>query len=68
MNLSYTEIRSPIAGRIGRRLADVGNLVGATDRTVLTTVRQIEPIYTYFYVSEYVLKDNLPATALGDQR
>lgn len=67
LNLSYTEIRSPIAGRIGRRLADVGNLVGATDRTVLTTVRQIEPIYTYFYVSEYVLKDNLLRRFQGDQ-
>jgi len=54
--LSYTEIRSPIAGRIGRRLADIGNLVGAGERTILTTVRQIEPMYVFFNIGENLLE------------
>jgi multidrug efflux pump subunit AcrA (membrane-fusion protein) len=35
-----------------RNLADVGNLVGATERTLLTTLVRDDPIYAYFSVSE----------------
>jgi RND family efflux transporter MFP subunit len=52
LNLSYTKIHAPIDGRIGRNLSDVGNLVGATERTLLTTIVRDDPIYTYFSVSE----------------
>ena len=48
LNLSYTEIRSPIDGRIGRRQVDVGNLVGAGEATTLATIVQLDPIYVYF--------------------
>ncbi len=37
LNLSYTRISSPIDGRIGRRLVDVGNPVGAGEQTLLAT-------------------------------
>ena len=52
LNLSYCTIRSPIDGRISRRMVDVGNLVGAGEQTLLTTVRQGEPIYAYFSINE----------------
>lgn len=52
INLSYTEVRSPIDGRIGRRLADPGNLVGATGDTLLATVVSDDPMYVYFVVRE----------------
>lgn len=52
LNLSYTRIEAPISGRIGRRLVDAGNLVGAGERTLLTTIVQDDPIYVYFNVSE----------------
>jgi len=52
INLSYTEIRSPINGRIGRRMADPGNLVGATGNTLLATVVTDDPMYVYFVVRE----------------
>jgi RND family efflux transporter MFP subunit len=52
LNLSYTIINAPISGRISRNLVDVGNLVGATDRTLLATIVKDEPIYAYFNVNE----------------
>jgi len=52
INLDYCTIRSPITGKTSRRLVDVGNLVGAGEPTLLTTVVQISPIYAYFNVSE----------------
>ncbi len=66
LDLSYTEIRSPIAGRIGRRQVDIGNLVGAGERTVLTTVRQIQPMYISFHISEHLLEGELLRRLRGD--
>lgn len=65
LNLSYTEIRSPVAGRVGRRLVDVGNLVGAPERTILTTIRQTQPIYVFFHISEHLLKGDLMRRLVG---
>ncbi|MBP8606491.1 MAG: efflux RND transporter periplasmic adaptor subunit, partial [Phycisphaerae bacterium] len=59
LNLSYTEIRSPIRGRIGRHMADVGNLVGPASRPVLTTVMRMQPMYVSFYMGEHLLKGSL---------
>jgi RND family efflux transporter MFP subunit len=52
LNLSYCTIRAPIDGRISRKKVDVGNLVGAGEFTLLTTVRKWEPIYVYFSINE----------------
>jgi RND family efflux transporter MFP subunit len=52
LNLSYCTIRSPISGRISRKQVDVGNLVGASEYTLLTTIRQQTPIYVYFSMNE----------------
>jgi RND family efflux transporter MFP subunit len=51
LDLDYTEIRAPIAGRIGRHLVDVGNLIQA-QQTLLAVIESTDPIYAYFYVSE----------------
>lgn len=48
VNLGYTDIRSPIDGRLGARLVDLGNLVRATDNTSLVTITQIKPIFVSF--------------------
>jgi membrane fusion protein, multidrug efflux system len=56
LNLSYTEIRAPIAGRIGRSNYTVGNLVGP-DSGVLATIVSQDPIYVTFPVSTRVLLD-----------
>ncbi len=48
VNLGYTNISSPIDGRLGARLVDIGNLVRATDNTPLVSITQIKPIFVSF--------------------
>jgi membrane fusion protein (multidrug efflux system) len=50
VNLDYTDIRSPISGRIGRTAYTVGNLVNASSGILATIVSQ-DPIYVLFPVS-----------------
>lgn len=55
LNLDYTRITAPIAGKIGRRLVTVGNLVpgqGGAGSTVLATIVSQNPVYCYFDVEE----------------
>lgn len=51
LNLGFTEVRAPIAGRVGRALATAGNLARADD-TLLTTVVSQDPVYVYFDCDE----------------
>jgi membrane fusion protein (multidrug efflux system) len=51
INLGYTEIRSPIDGRIGLAIYTVGNLVQPSSGKLATIVRQ-DPIYVIFQASE----------------
>jgi membrane fusion protein, multidrug efflux system len=50
LNLSYTDIRAPIDGRIGRTAFTVGNLVNPASGVLVTIVSQ-DPIYVLFPVS-----------------
>jgi membrane fusion protein (multidrug efflux system) len=52
LNLSYTQIRSPITGVAGLALVRVGNLVGQDGPTLLTTVSQLDPIRVNFPLGE----------------
>jgi RND family efflux transporter MFP subunit len=53
INLGYTRITAPFAGRIDRHLVDPGNLVGSTGTaTKLATLEQIDPAFVYFSVNE----------------
>ncbi|MFY2822868.1 efflux RND transporter periplasmic adaptor subunit [Ruegeria sp. MALMAid1280] len=54
IELDYTEILSPLDGRIGLSAVDAGNLV-SSDTGVLATVTNVDPILVSFYVSEPVL-------------
>lgn len=51
INLGYTEITSPIAGRIGRTSVTKGNVVGPTSG-VLTVIVSQDPMYVTFPVSQ----------------
>jgi RND family efflux transporter MFP subunit len=67
INLGYTRITAPFAGRIGRHLVDPGNLVGSSGTaTKLATLEQIEPAYVYFSINERdVLRVRAAAMARG---
>ena len=52
IDIGYTEIRAPIAGRAGKLQRTQGNLVGGPEETVLTTIVQLDPIYIYWSPSE----------------
>ncbi len=53
LQLGYTDIKSPIAGRISRTLVTPGNLVGGTAAdTLLTTIVSTESVYVYFDAPE----------------
>lgn len=52
LNLSYTQVLAPIAGTVSRNYVDVGNLVGAKDKTLLTEIVNDDSVYVYFDVSE----------------
>ena len=58
LDLSYTEIRAPIRGLIGRNLVSVGNVVGAQTGP-LATIMQIDPLYAYFAASEALVLEIL---------
>jgi len=59
IDLSYTKISAPFRGIAGRSLIDAGNLVGSGDNTLLTVVRQVQPMYVYFDISEKVIARHL---------
>ena len=52
LELSYTEIKAPVAGQVSTRMVDVGNLVGYGESTLLTTIVSTDVIYAYFSPSE----------------
>ena len=51
INLDYCHIHSPIDGRAGARLVDVGNVVQANTASLLS-IQRIDPIYATFTVTE----------------
>ena len=61
IQLEYTTVESPIDGLVSRNFVDIGNLVGAGEATLLTTVRRIDPIFAYFEVSERFIAQTLEA-------
>jgi multidrug efflux system membrane fusion protein len=56
VNVVYCHITAPIAGRVGLRLVDPGNIVHTTDTNGLLVITQLQPITVIFTIAE----DNLP--------
>jgi multidrug efflux system membrane fusion protein len=50
--LDYTAIQSPIAGVVGLRQVDIGNIVNASTQTGIVSVAQVEPIAVIFTAPE----------------
>jgi RND family efflux transporter MFP subunit len=55
LNLDYTLVRAPHRGQVGRNLWDIGNLVGAGEPTLLTTVNTIDSVYAFIDVPELLV-------------
>jgi multidrug efflux system membrane fusion protein len=65
LNLDYTQVRAPVAGRVGKLEITVGNLVAAgPGAPVLTTLVSINPIYASFNADEQIVSRALQS--LGD--
>ena len=52
VQLSYCHISAPLAGRVGLRLVDPGNVVQASAGTVLAVITQVQPITVIFTLPE----------------
>ncbi|MEI9928974.1 MAG: MdtA/MuxA family multidrug efflux RND transporter periplasmic adaptor subunit [Rhizomicrobium sp.] len=57
INLGYTKITSPVAGRVGLRQVDIGNLVQAGQTNGIVVVTQIQPISVLFSLPEDNISD-----------
>jgi multidrug efflux system membrane fusion protein len=57
LNLTYCHITAPIAGRIGLRLVDPGNMVSAAADTPLLVITQTQPISIIFTIPEQQVAD-----------
>jgi multidrug efflux system membrane fusion protein len=57
VNLDYCYIKSPIDGRTGIRLVDVGNVVHASDQNGIVVITQLRPISVVFTLPEQNLQD-----------
>jgi membrane fusion protein (multidrug efflux system) len=66
LDLSYCTVRAPISGRIGRRLVDIGNLVGESGKdTVLARIVQVDPVHVYSAPTELERLEVLRGTREG---
>ncbi|MCW1245273.1 efflux RND transporter periplasmic adaptor subunit [Pseudomonas sp. SAICEU22] len=67
VQLSYTQIRSPVTGRVGIRNVDEGNFLRASDAEGLFTVTQIDPIAVEFSLPQQMLPTLQRLIAAPDQ-
>jgi RND family efflux transporter MFP subunit len=69
LDLSFTQVRAPISGRISDRRVDAGNLVAGGDgqsATLLTTINALDPIYFSFDASEALFLKTKRAQQKGE--
>ncbi len=67
LNLSYTEVRAPFDGQMGKHLVDPGNTVGGAGQpSTLAEIIQLDPIYVVANLSEQEVQR--VRKALGDHR
>jgi multidrug efflux system membrane fusion protein len=65
VNVDYTEIRSPIDGRVGLRTVDPGNIVPANGTTGIVTITQLQPITIIFTIPEDDISRVVPEMQKG---
>src|SRR4029079_1836654 len=67
LNIEFTHVMAPIAGRASRHLVSAGNLVQGSEgaATLLTSIVSLDPIYIYFDVDETTYLRNNPLWFAG---
>lgn len=65
IDLDYTQVKAPIAGRIGRELVTEGALVSQASATLLANIQQIDKVYVNFQQSSQALLQRYRANAEG---
>jgi len=66
LQITYCHITAPLAGRVGLRLADVGNMIHANDTNGLVVIAQIQPIAVLFTIPEDSLAQVLSKIRAGE--
>jgi membrane fusion protein, multidrug efflux system len=64
LDLSFTRVTAPIAGRVSRAVVTVGNLVD--QQTLLTTLVSVSPVYAYFDIDEQTYLKHVGANGTGE--
>lgn len=67
LQLSYTQITAPIAGRLGLRKVDQGNVVNASDAEGIVTITQTQPISVAFTLPQAEAVDVLAQMRAGNK-
>lgn len=67
LQLSYTQVTAPFAGRLGLRQADKGNVVGPSDANGIVTINQVRPMDAAFSVPEAHLPQMRRRLAAGEE-
>lgn len=67
VQLSYTRITAPVAGRVGLRQVDPGNIVHASDTNGIVVITQIDPITVIYSIPEDNLPKVMPRLQSGDK-
>lgn len=65
LNLEYTRIVAPVAGRVGLRAVDPGNLISATDTNGVAVITQLSPIDVQFTIPQDRVQEVLQRLAGG---
>jgi multidrug efflux system membrane fusion protein len=66
LQITYCHITAPLAGRVGLRLADVGNMIHANDTNGLVVIAQVQPIAVLFTIPEDSLAQVLTKIRSGE--
>jgi multidrug efflux system membrane fusion protein len=64
LDVEFTQVRAPVAGRTGQALVSVGDYVAAGPQSLLTTIVSVDPVYVYFTGDEQRYL-HLSSTAAG---
>lgn len=67
LNLVYSKVTAPVAGRVGLRQVDIGNVIHASDATGFVIITQLQPMSVLFSLPEDSIPDLLKKIKSGDK-